>query len=38
MISDTNAPSSFVLSGFTHLWMSIYLENQIQSNLKTGLR
>jgi hypothetical protein len=37
-ISNTNALSSFAASGFTHPWMSICLENQIQSNLKTGLR
>jgi hypothetical protein len=37
MISDNNALSSFASSGFTHLylWMSICLENQIQSTLKT---
>jgi hypothetical protein len=38
MISNTNALSWFATSGFTHPWMSICLVNQIQSNLKTGLR
>jgi hypothetical protein len=38
LISITNALSSFATSGFTHPWMSICRENQIQSNLKTVLR
>jgi hypothetical protein len=38
MISETNAPISCVHSGLTHHWMSIFLEKQIQSSFKTGLR
>jgi hypothetical protein len=38
MISETNARSSCVTTGFTHNWMSIFLENQNQSNLENLAR